>query len=80
MGQDTGRSCHTSSLDIQIGGDHYKGFTIQPVEFIVKNNLSFIEGCVIKRICRYDKPGGKGIEDLLKIQHEIELLIELAEL
>ena len=25
----------------QVGGSHYKHFTIQPYEFISKNNLSF---------------------------------------
>lgn len=62
-------------LDIQIGGDHYKDFEIQPVEFIVKNELGFLEGCVIKRICRYNRQGG--VEDLKKIKHEIDLLIGL---
>ena len=40
-----------SALDKQIGGNHYKDFLIQPIEFIVKNNLGFIEGNVIKYIC-----------------------------
>lgn len=64
-----------SPLDVQIGGGHYKSFKIQPVEFIFTNNLGFLEGCVIKRICRFRDKNGK--EDLLKIKHEIDLLIEL---
>ena len=28
--------------DKQIGGSHYKNFTIQPYEFISKNDLSFL--------------------------------------
>ena len=39
--------------DKQIGGSHYKFFTIQPYEFISKNNLSFFQGNVIKYVCRY---------------------------
>lgn len=66
------------ALSRQVGGDHYKGFEIQPVEFIVKNKLGFLEGAIIKRICRYNRPGGKGREDLEKIRHECELLMELA--
>lgn len=58
-------------LKYQIGGDHYKHFKIQPVEFITKNKLGFLEGCIIKRICR-QKPG-----DLDKIKHEVELLKKL---
>lgn len=61
----------------QVGGDHYKDFIIQPIEFITKNKLGFIQGCIIKRICRYNKKGGKGKEDLLKIKHEIDILIDL---
>ena len=59
----------------QVGGSHYQSFRIQPIEFIQANRLGFLEGCVIKRICRYKAKGG--IEDLMKIQHEIELLIAL---
>ena len=67
-----------SSLDVQIGGNHYMNFEIQPIEFIVKNNLGFLEGCIIKRICRYPYKGG--VEDLKKAKHEIDLLIELQDL
>lgn len=64
-----------TALDTQIGGSHYKNYAIQPVEFITKNKLGFLEGCVVKRICRFrDK---NGLEDLKKIKHEIDLLIEL---
>jgi len=63
-----------SALDRQCGG-HYKKYPIQPIEFITKNNLGFIQGCIIKYICRYkDK---NGIEDLKKIKHYVDLLIEI---
>ena len=65
------------ALSVQQGGTHYKRFTIQPVEFISKNNLNFLQGCIIKRICRYKVPGGKALQDLEKIKHEIDLLIQL---
>lgn len=64
-----------TALDTQIGGEHYKRYVIQPVEFITKNKLGFLEGCVIKRICRYENKNG--LEDLKKAKHEIDLLIEL---
>lgn len=63
---------------IQIGGDHYKNFPIQPAEFSERNSLSFLEGCVVKRIARWRR-GGKGLEDLQKARHEIDLLIQLHE-
>ncbi len=64
-----------TALDTQIGGEHYKKYAIQPVEFITKNKLGFLEGCVIKRLCRYEDKNG--LEDLKKAKHEIDLLIEL---
>ena len=64
-----------TALNTQIGGTHYKNYAIQPVEFITKNKLGFLEGCVIKRICRYEDKNG--LEDLKKAKHEIDLLIEL---
>jgi len=60
----------------EIGGTHYLNFPIQPGEFIVKNKLSFFQGNIIKRICRYDKPTGGGLKDLEKIKHEVDLIIE----
>lgn len=63
-----------SALKKQVGGNHYKEMAIQPIEFIVKNNLNFIQGCVIKYICRYKHKNG--IEDLEKAKHYIDLLIE----
>jgi hypothetical protein len=58
----------------QIGGSHYKNFTIQPYEFITKNNLSFFQGNVVKYVCRYLNKNG--IEDLQKIIHYCELEIK----
>ena len=66
-----------SALDTQVGGSHYKNMTIQPVEFIERNNLGFCVGNIIKYVCRYkDK---NGIEDLKKARHYVDLLIEIEE-
>jgi hypothetical protein len=65
-----------TALDEQVGGSHYKDFAIQPVEFIHKNKIGFIEGNIVKYICRYESKGG--IEDLKKVKHYVELLIELS--
>ena len=65
-------------LDIQIGGNHYKTQAIQPVEYIHANNLGFLEGCIVKRITRWREKNG--LEDLLKIKHEVDLLIQLEKL
>ena len=63
------------AIDKQVGGNHYKEFAIQPIEFIVKNKLPYIEGNIIKYICRWEEKGG--IEDLDKVIHYVELLKEL---
>lgn len=64
-----------SALDTQCGGSHYKDMKIQPVEFIHANKLTFLEGCIVKRICRWRNKDG--FQDLLKIKHEVDLLIQL---
>lgn len=64
-----------SALNKQVSGEHYKKMIIQPVEFIVKNNLSFLEGNVIKYVCRHRSKNG--IEDLNKAIHYLELAKEL---
>ena len=32
------------ATDRQVGGNHYKTCKIQPVDYIVENNLTFLEG------------------------------------
>jgi hypothetical protein len=63
-----------SAKDHQVNGNHYKAFSIQPVQFIVQNQLGFLEGCIIKRLCRYQSKDG--LDDLKKARHELDLLIE----
>ena len=64
-----------SALDSQQGGDHYKDKAIQPIVYILANNLGFCAGNVVKYITRYKEKNG--IEDLKKAKHYIDLLIEL---
>jgi hypothetical protein len=63
-----------SALEKQTGGSHYKDMKIQPIEFIVHNNIDYIPGNVIKYVCRYKYKNG--IEDLKKAIHYLEILIE----
>jgi len=69
------RDLYKSSLNHQVGGDHYRKFKIQPVEFIHANQLPFIEGNIVKYICRWREKGG--FETLNKIKHYCDLLIDL---
>lgn len=64
-----------NALDQQIGGDHYKKYVIQPLEFVHKNKIPPVEASIIKYVIRHkDK---NGIEDLLKARHLIDALIEM---
>lgn len=58
----------------QIGGNHYKNLPIQPTEYIQKNNLTFIEGNIIKYVTRHRQKHGK--QDLMKALHYLQQLIE----
>jgi hypothetical protein len=61
-----------NALEKEVGGWHYKRFKIQPVEFIMANNIGFCEANVIKYVCRHDSKNGK--EDIDKAIHYLELL------
>lgn len=63
-----------SALDIQIGGEHYKGMSIQPMQYSMANNLDACQHTAIKYITRFRQKGG--IEDLEKAKHCIDMLIE----
>jgi hypothetical protein len=60
--------------DKQIGGEHYKHMKIQVTEFVAANDIPFIEGNVIKYVCRHAHKNGK--EDVLKAIHYLNLLLE----
>lgn len=61
----------------QVGGDHYRSKTIQPWDYIAANHLGFFEGNIVRYITRWRQKGG--IEDLKKLIHYAEKLIELEE-
>jgi hypothetical protein len=47
---------------------------IQPIEFIVKNDIPFREANIIKYVCRHREKGG--VDDLLKAAHYLDMLIQ----
>jgi hypothetical protein len=56
---------------------HYLKYKIEPITFVMTNQLPFAEGNVIKYIMRWrDK---NGIQDLKKAKRYIDLIIELEE-
>ena len=65
------------ALKNRVGGEHYKDYAIQPIEFIYFNNIPFLEANVIKYIVRWKEKNG--VQDLEKAKHYIDLLIDLNE-
>tara|TARA_R100000315_G_C5152432_1_gene87404 strand:- start:224 stop:490 length:267 start_codon:yes stop_codon:yes gene_type:complete len=68
------RKMKESALEEQIGGTHYKNCEIQPVEYIVKNGLDFLEGNIIKYTTRHRKKG-QGKEDIEKVIHYANMIL-----
>jgi hypothetical protein len=64
----------TNALKKQEGGSHYKDMAIQPVEFITANELGFLEGNIVKYVCRHHAKNGA--EDIKKAIHYCELLLQ----
>ncbi|MDR1936001.1 MAG: DUF3310 domain-containing protein [Candidatus Accumulibacter sp.] len=62
------------ALDRQVSGDHYRRMAIQPVEYIQRNGLGFVEGSVVKYVSRWRVKNG--VEDLEKAIHLLQLLVE----
>jgi hypothetical protein len=63
-----------SASKSQVGGGHYKDLAIQPGEFIHRNRIGFLEGNVIKYVCRHRNKNGR--QDIEKAIHYLQLLLE----
>ena len=61
-------------LKSQVGGEHYKTAAIQPVDFIVKNNIPFREGNAIKYIFRHRQKNGA--QDIKKAIHYLQMVLK----
>lgn len=64
-----------SSLDVQVDGDHYKKYKIQPAMYSHTNKLDWYQGEIVKYITRFRDKGKQ--KDLEKIIHLVQVLIEL---
>jgi hypothetical protein len=60
--------------DRQVNGNHYK-LPIEPWDYIVANDLGYLEGNIVKYISRYKNKNG--LQDLQKALHYLEKLIEV---
>lgn len=63
-----------SALEHQEAGDHYRKLKIQPVEYIIANEIPFLAANIIKYATRYKSKGGAS--DIRKIIHYCELILE----
>ena len=66
-----------SANDKQVAGNHYKEQKIQPWDYIIQNNIGYMEGNIIKYVSRWKEKGG--VADLQKAKHYLEKLIEITE-
>jgi len=65
------------AIDMQVGGEHYMNMALQPIEFILHNDMGYIEGRVVEYMARWKAKGG--IVDLHKSRHLLDIAIEFYE-
>ncbi len=57
-----------------VSPDYYARYDIEPVSFIMRNQIPFAEGSVIKYVLRHDMKGG--VEDIDKAIRYLEMIKE----
>jgi hypothetical protein len=62
------------AIDTQVGGSHYMTMKNQPIQFIMDNDLNYVEGRVVEYMARWRMKGG--VVDLHKARHLLSLKIE----
>jgi len=63
------------TLNEQVGGTHYKDLAIQPVVYIQRNKLDFLQGNIIKYATRHKNKNKD--EDIKKVIHYAKLILQL---
>ena len=63
--------------ETQVSGDHYKNMAMQPMEYSMANSFNACQHTAIKYIGRYNVIGGRGVIDIDKAIHTLELLKEI---
>ena len=64
------------AMERQIGGQHYKGMPLEPLEIAMTNNLNACQFTILKYVLRYNSKGTPYM-DLTKAKHTIDMLMEL---
>ena len=57
-----------------VSPNYYARYDIEPISFIMRNNIPYAEGNVIKYVLRHDMKGGK--EDIDKAIRYLEMIKE----
>ena len=61
-------------IEENVSPDYYARYDIEPISFIMRNNIPYAEGNVIKYVLRHDMKGGK--EDIDKAIRYLEMIKE----
>ena len=73
MSDNTEKFTYTRDRQKQVGGNHYQ-LPIEPIDYIVKNELGYREGNVVKYVTRHKKKNGA--EDIKKAIHYLEMILK----
>lgn len=74
MSTETDDTGNRSAFAIQVGGDHYRRYPIQPIQYARQNNLDAMQFSVVKYVTRHkDK---NGIQDIRKAIHFLQMIAE----
>ena len=63
-----------AALNRQEGGSHYRKLKIQPIEYILANDLPYCEANIVKYATRHKDKGGA--EDIRKVIHYCQFILE----
>jgi hypothetical protein len=74
MSEETGTTGDQSAFAIQVGGDHYKQYPIQPIQYARKNNLDAMQFSVVKYVTRHKQKNG--VQDIRKAIHFLQMIAE----
>jgi hypothetical protein len=57
----------------QVGGNHYRNKSIEPIQYIMQNKIGYCEGNVIKYVTRHEEKGGA--EDIRKAIQYLKFIL-----
>lgn len=57
----------------QVGGQHYRNKSIEPISYIMENKIGYCEGNVIKYVTRHGEKGGA--EDIRKAIQYLQFIL-----